>query len=430
MMFRKLIVHGLALSTSKTAQNLYWVFAGNGFLIVLTFFATILVANSVSKADNGIFLALLTLANLLSELGEAGLGSSLSSFIPGLLLIPSSQNQREARTYLSTAFKLEVFISLILGFGVLVLSFPLSRWIFAGTNPVHVIFTGLITSVLVLFGFSNFALSAYKKFREVAMMNIFYSVIRLVLLVLFAFLFKLSVLSILIIYLLSFGFGWIISIMLINKQFIFEKASKAHALKLIKFSSLLAIQKIFISISSRLDLLMLVPLSSAVEAGIYGIAQRFVLIYPVIIGSLGQVLAPQFAEFAKGHQAMQFFKKTGIVITLLLISELLFYIFAEPLMSLLVPKYQESIPVFRGLLIAITGFIIATPFTSFLIYTLKKTHVTTFASFIQLFIIFLFNIYFIPKYGRFAPAIGIGIGNVVSCLIVIGASVYYLGKES
>lgn len=428
-MYKKILSLGWALGSSKTARSLYWVFTGNGILIVLTFFTTILVANSVTKAENGIFLALLTLANLFSDLGEAGLGSSLSSFIPGLLLEPNQANQQETQKYLATAFKLELIIGLVLGGVLALLAVPLSHWLFASTEPVNVILTALITFVLVLFGFSNFALSAFKKFREVSLINIFYSLVRLALLVLLMFIFKVSLFWVLVVYLVSFTLGWFYSLLFLKSRFLFAKASKVHAKKLLKFSSFLAIQKIFISVSSRLDLLMLVPLSSAVEAGIYGIAQRFSLVYPLVIGSLGQVLAPQFAEFANGKHALKFFKKTSVVVGILLLSELAFLIFAQPMITILVPKYIEAIPVFQVLLLSMTGFIVATPFVSFLIYTLKKPQVTTFASLIQLVVIFIANLYFIPKFGRFAPAIGIGIGNTVSCFIAIGASVYYLRRE-
>lgn len=428
-MIKKLLHIGFSLGRSRTARSLYWVFSGNIMLIVLTFFTTILVANGLTKAENGIFLALLTLANLLSDLGEAGLGSSLSNFIPGLMLEPTPANANEAKKILATAFKLELVIATVLGGGVLLLSPFLAKWLFANTAPIHVAVTGVVTFILVLFGFSSFALSAFKKFQEVALMNMFYSLLRLGLLVGALLLFKLSIFVVLLMYLLAFTLGWGYSLVFLKTDFLFTKGSKAHVKKLVGFSSFLALQKIFISVSSRLDLLMLVPLANAVEAGVYGIASRFSLVYPVAIASLGQVFAPKFAEFARGRDAVAFFKKTGIVILLLLISEVLFFIFAQPMMRLLVPKYVDAIPVFQVLLLALTGFIMATPFTSFLIYTLKKPQITTIASAIQLIVIFVCNWVFIPQYGRYGPAIGIGIGNMIVFCIAFGATWYYLRHD-
>src|SRR3989344_4690142 len=254
---------------------------------------------------------------------------------------------------------------------VILLAKPLASWLFAGTATTHIQITGFMVFILVLFGFMTFALSAYKKFREVSVVNIFYSFIRLFFIAFAVIFFKLSLFTALILYALAFTLGWVYSLIFVKTDFLFEKNSPAHLKKLLHFSWFLALQKMFISISSRLDLLMLVPLVGAVEASIYGIASRFSLVYPLIISSLGQVFAPKFAEFAKGRDAVVFFKKTGFVIGMLLLSEVLFFIFASPLIRLLVPKYSEAVPVFQALLIAMTGFIIATPFVSFLIYTVK-----------------------------------------------------------
>ncbi|HCM37665.1 MAG: Polysaccharide biosynthesis protein [Candidatus Gottesmanbacteria bacterium GW2011_GWB1_43_11] len=425
-MIKKIFRSAVNLGLSKTARSVYWVFTGNVFSIILTFFTTILIANHVTKAENGIFLALFTLANLLSDLGEAGLGSALSSFIPRLEL---EQKSNDARAYLGAAFRLELGIGIFLLITTTLFAGNLSHILFADTSPTNVVITSGLTLILVLFGFSTFALSAYKKFREVALMNIFYSLVRLGMLVAAVFLTKLSLFLILAIYLLASLLGWIYSLYFLGTKFIMTSGNRVQVKKLLGFSSFLGIQRIFISVSSRLDLLMLVPLAGAVQAGVYGIASRFALVYPLVIGSLGQVLAPKFAEFAKGRHALDFFRKVGLLIGLLLVSLIIFYIFAQPLMLMLVPKYADAIPVFKGLLIAMTGFIAATPFVSFLIYTLKKPQVMTFVSAVQLIIIFLSNLYFIPKLGRFGPAIGIGLGNLAVLVISVGATWYYLKKE-
>jgi len=426
-MIKKAIRTGLQLGFSSTARNLYWVFSSNFISIILTFFTLIVViANRIPKADNGIFLALFTLANLLSDLGEAGLGSALSSFVPPLII---AKKPAAAQQYVATAFRIELLIGVILLIILIPSSTLVSHILFANTPVINVIITAILTFTMVLQGYSTLALSAYQKFREVSVLNIFYSLIRLALLILVLLVFKLTIFSILVVYVLSSVLSWFYSLLFLKTGFMFTPSSKPDRNKLLHFSSFLALQKVFISLYSRLDVLMMVPLAGAVAAGVYGVASRFSLVYPLVISSLGQVLAPKFAEFAKGRDALGFFKNVTLVIGLLLISELLFYIGAPILMSVLVPKYPEAIPVFRGLLISLTGFIIATPFVSFLIYTLKKPFITTISSFIQLMIIFVANLLFIPRFKEFGPIIGIGISNAVMCVIAIAATWYFLRKD-
>ena len=116
-------------------------------------------------------------------------------------------------------------------------------------------------------------------------------------------------------------------------------------------------------------MLMLVPFAGAVEAGIYGIASRFALVYPVLIGSLGQVLAPRFAEYLYGRHALAFFKRVGLLISLLLGSEIVFYFLVKVVILLFLPKYTDALEVLMWLLVAMIGFILATPFVSLIIYT-------------------------------------------------------------
>jgi teichuronic acid exporter len=425
-MIQKLINFASRLGFSTTAKNIYWVFFGNAMSFVLTFFTLIIIAKSISKEEYGIFFALFTLANLLSELGEAGVGAALSRFIPQEVI---AKNHHEANTYVSAGFRIELAIGLFI-FTIIFLFTPmLANYLFDKTPSVNVLIIAIMTIFLILYVFSSFALSAFQKFKEVAFLNIFYSFIRIVMLFILLLINHIFLTTVLLIYLFAAILTWVYGIFLMKPSFLRTPVSKDKIEKIFHFTKFLSVQKIFVSTSSRLDLLMLVPLSSSYEAGVYGLASRFALVYPVLIGSLGQVLAPKFGEYKKGSQALSFFKKVLLVIGLFLLSQLIFYLVAQPLILLLLPEYAEAIPVLKALLIAMVGFIVATPFVSFLIYTLKKPHITTLSSGLQLAIIFLSNLYFIPKYGRIGPAIGIGLGNLVVCIVVISATIYYLRKE-
>ncbi|HCS78494.1 TPA: hypothetical protein DIV55_01990 [Patescibacteria group bacterium] len=51
------------------------------------------------------------------------------------------------------------------------------------------------------------------------------------------------------------------------------------------------------------------------------------------------------------------------------------------------------------------------------------------ASFVQLVVIFAVNWWLLPSLGRFAPATGIGLGNLTIFIIAAGASWYYFNQE-
>ena len=151
--------------------------------------------------------------------------------------------------------------------------------------------------------------------------------------------------------------------------------------------------KLFVGISARLDLIMLVPLAGLVEAGVYGAASRIALVYPLFVSSLNQVLSPKFAKYKTIHQALPFWRKSILAFGLLLISLFGFYMSADLIISWLFgSKYLDAIPVFKGLLLAMTGFIIAAPFSILIVYTLKKPLLATVATLVQLLVIFFSNL--------------------------------------
>src|SRR3989344_1731552 len=426
-MMHKILNKGLVIGRSTTARHIYWVFSGNVLSTILTFFALVVViAPRISKAEYGIFLALFTLANLLSDLGEAGLGGALTKFIPPLIV---QKKPIQAKEYLATAHQIELGITFVVCALLLLLAGPLARILFAKTAQINVTVTAIMTATMILMVFAVFALSAYKKFPEVTVVNVFYSIVRLALLLLFALLSRLSLFNILIVYLLSSLFSWVYALFFLGTHWVTIPFSRERAGKIVKFAAFLALQKVFVAISSRLDLLMIVPLAGAVEAGIYGMASRFALVYPLLISSLAQVLAPKFAEFPTAQAAIVFFKKVALVIIGLLFSLIIFNAFARIFISTFVQNYSEAIPVLGSLLLAMIPFIAATPFVSFVVYTLKKPWIMTVASFVQLVVIFCANLFLVPKLGRFAPATGIGFGNLTIFVIAAFASWYYFKQE-
>lgn len=416
------------LGTSRTAKSLYWVFSGNSVAIGLAFVSTIFIARFLSKEQFGLFLAMYSFAALLSDLADIGLGPSLSSFLPPLI---TEKKVLKVTQILSTAFYIQLGLVIILSVGVLLGSNPIRSLLFAGVGNGELIAALGVMVTLTGFNFAVLALSAQKKFRESAVVNVANSVLRLLLLLIVAVWGKVSILTVLLIHLGGFLLSFVYALVHIKYRFLRLDTSSNDAKRLVKFSGHLGIQKIFVALSSRLDVLMLVPLAGTLEAGVYGAASRIALIFPFFIGSLAQVLAPSFAEFRNGREAKPYlYKSMAVSGSFLLVLGVLF-IFAYPIVTLVFgTKYLDAIPVFQALLLALVPFVAATPFTSLIIYTYKKPQFIAFASGIQLLIIISANYVLIPTFGRFGPAWGIGLGNFAVLLISLTASMYYYKKDT
>lgn len=426
-MIRKLVHHSIMLGTSRTARHLYWMFVGNALSIILAFFATVLIARYLTKESFGIYLALFTFATLIADLADVGIGTSLSSFIPGLI---RDKRDHEARQLLSQAYIVEIIIGSVLFLFIVIFSPILANTLFGKTSTLNLVLTGLMMILIQLTNFAILSLSSLKMFRENSLINIFYGIVRLALVAYAASRGTMSLAIVLVIYIVSSFLSWIYSQAYIKVPRAYRNLDKNLLKRLLRFSGFLGLQKMFVAIAARLDMLMLIPLAGAYEAGVYGAASRISQVYPFIISSFGQVLAPKMAEFVSVRTALPFLRKTLMVTCLMLFSLTLFYLLAKPVILLLFGvKYLEAIPVFKVLLLSIIGFILAAPFVSLLIYTLKKPHIIAATTFMQLLVITTSNLIFIPKYGRFGPAIGIGIANVLTFIFTASAVWYYMRKE-
>lgn len=423
---RRFIGLGLQLAKSATAKNLYWMFSGNGIAIIMAVAATSLIGRT-GPAQLGLFLALFSLASLVADFSEIGLGSALSSFIPPLL----TQNKiKEINTVFSTAFYSQLVIGLVVTAILLLIAPFLSQWIFDETAVNNLFITGLLIISLLFFNFGTFALSSLKKFQENALMNIFAGIVRLILLIIFTWYQQINLSNILWIQLISLFAGFLYSLIFLGPNFLWILPKKTYAKKLFFFSGPLGLQKVFVAVSSRLDILMLTSMVGAYQAGIYGAALRFAQIYPYAVTSFAQVLAPTFAGFATIGDSVKFLKRSLLISGLFLISMILLYIFAQPIIA--IPfghQYDASIPVFRALLLAMIGFVIAVPFNAFITYSLKKPSIIAIGAFLQLIIIFIGNNIFIPRFNEFGPIIGIGVGNIIILFISIVFSWHYYKKN-
>ena len=91
-------------------------------------------------------------------------------------------------------------------------------------------------------------------------------------------------------------------------------------------------------------------------------------------------------------------------------------------------KGESAISVFRLLLISMIFFVGSIPAVSLVIYYLKKPHVLTINSILQLIIVVAGNLIFIPKFGRFGAAYSLILAYSIT-LILTSVLTYYHYKQ-
>ncbi|MFA6570020.1 MAG: oligosaccharide flippase family protein [Bacteroidota bacterium] len=414
------------LAVSKTARNTYLVFLGNSISAFFAFILTVILVRGMSKSDFGYYSAVFSFALLLSDVSDIGIGSSLSRFLP-----PLKADSNKTNRFLKTALIYQSGIVLILAIFVVVFSKFLAVNFFHDPSLGGTVAAVAIALVGMTFSsFFSYAFSAKEKFYGSAIIPAVSSISRVILIVPFVLLATLTIGGALWIQIISFILTSIIGLVLINPGFLLAAFDLKNLKSLIRFSSFLGIARSFTAISSRLDTLMLIAMTNSIETAVYATASRIISIYPLLSGSFSAVLAPRFATIRSENELNTFLKKVilgtaGIILTIIIL-----IIVAYPFMMILFgEKTRDSVPVLQLLLVAMIFFVASVPPVSLAIYYLKKPHILSINSVIQLIIVIAGNLYFIPKFGRFGPIYSLMLAYGITLVFTTYLSIYYLKKH-
>lgn len=395
---------------AKITKDTSVVLLGNLISSSLAVVFTILAARALGPENWGIIAAIGSILTILVAFGDLGMTSALFRFVSKEW--EKGDKDKAAKT-IKAIWNLRL---LTVAFFALILLFfapVLSSFLLKNEDPIFVVFVaiGLIGALFV-----DFQIAISETRQEWKKAAVFISLTNS-LRVLGLFIIGLSNLTLINVAFVFTGaslFAYIVSLfrqktpigLLNNWQNIIREV--------IPFSGLMGINRIISSVASRIDVLLLIQLMGAYEAGIYGAANRLAIGVPLILGSFATVLAPRLASISDNKELRLFLQRSmglSVVITV----GLILGIFIAPLVvGLFGSAYSGSRVVLQFLLIAFIPAAISVPLVNYIIYSLKKPQIITFLSFVQLAIVVFINYLFIPKIGVYAPAFALGIANLLA----------------
>lgn len=414
------------LLLSKTARNTYIVFFGNGLSAFFAFIFTVIYTNKLSWNDIGYFSALLALFLLVSDLSDIGIGSSLSAFLP-----PLEKTKDKLAKFLKTALLLQFFIAITITATLYLFSYKLSDLLFHTREHNFLIKITIIgIFFMILANFFQYSLSARQKFYQVGFLSAFGGIIRLMLMIMIVILSAVNLSNTVYVQTLSTIILMIVALFLLKLGFLKKKFDWTDLKKLLKFTYLLGIARGLTAIASRIDVLMLISLRNPTEAGIYATASRVIAIYPLLAGSFSTVIAPKLSASSDRKILAEFLFKITLA-TLGLIGTILFMIIiARPFMVILFPeKGTAAVSVFQLLLISMIFFVASIPAVSLAIYYLRKPQILTINSVLQLIIVIIGNLIFIPRYGRFGATYSLILAYGITLLLTSYLSYHFYRKK-
>ncbi len=218
--------------------------------------------------------------------------------------------------------------------------------------------------------------------------------------------------------LMSYGLSTILPIIfgfsVIGLKFLNARNTSQDYVDLIKFSGWLGVNRVISSISGRLDVTMLANLTNAIVVGEYSIASRLSSFVIVLSSSLGSVLSTRFARFNNKVEEKKYLIKSTLFTIPIVLGVILWIVIAKPFVLILFGEnYFGSIKILQYLLVSLIPFIISTPAVTAIVHSMRKPiYIGTF-SFVQVIMIFIFNLYFTNSFEGLGPAIAFLISNTV-----------------
>lgn len=392
------------LLLSSTSKDTFITLIGNGLVALGGMLFTVFVARALSPELFGIFSALFALAALFGSLADLGISSALVNFLPKL--------KDKRGVIISVTFWMQLAIAIVLFFITIGL-IPIKNIVLPGSTIDNLIILAFVSFIISFNTFAQGILKAEKKFTWVTVVISLDSWSKLIFTVILFFSDILSVNTVLLATLASSSLATAVGLSreLKNIRPIFPKS---YASQIFHYAKWIAIMRAFSVAIARVDVILLNALSSSFQAGIFAAAGRVALLFSLLVGSLGSVVAPRFSGFNHKLQVSQYLKKLVFLIGGISLLMIISIIFAPLIINLVFgAKYLPAIPVFRALTLAMIPFLLSIITTNPLIYTFNQPNFVAAATVVQVVILVALDFVFIPKFGAMGPTYSLAISNTI-----------------
>lgn len=379
----------------------------------------ILMARFLGPNDFGLLTVSIASLTLIADMVDFGTNTGLVRFVSSNI----SSNKEKAWRFLKLSLetKLAVWI-LVLIIGLLI-SPLVAEKVFNKTElivPLRLVMIGV--GGALFFSFSTSALQAFQKYFTWSFINIFTNLLRLLFILMLIFYQQLNLTSGLVAYLSLPFFGFCLALLFIPTKKIFNVKKEFNVGKeFFRYNFWVALFTVVAAVSSRLDTFLTARLLSTHEIGIYGAANQLVSVIPQIVGALGIVAAPKFANFVNIGQMLNYFKKFQLMVIGLAVLGL----FVVPLAFYVIPfiygsQYTGTIMPFIILFFAMLIFLISVPLHNSIIYYFGKPQIFVWIGIGHLLIISFSGYFLITNYGLIGASVAVLIGMIFNFIAPLG----------
>ncbi len=408
------------LAASQTARHSYITVFGAGINVFLGFVFTIIVARSLGPADFGTFSVISSLILIFLSFSDLGTISSANRFLP----TASEENKEKI---IKIVYLVNFVIASLMTIFLFLTATPLSEVVFKTKNFSSIIALSSPAILgLCLWTVGLGVLYAKREFLRGVLVDTSAVIFKIGAVFLVILFYKLNLFSTILAFAYTPFLTLILAFIFISPKFFSTSVPKELVRQIFSFSVWIFLARIAIAILGQVDNIMLVRLADETATGLYAAANRITFVFPVMINGLSVVLMPRFASFNRIEDAKKFLRKIMAVTILFIAPIALLFSVSDPLVFWIYgASYTAASEVFRFLLLRTIFFLAATGPLTMLVYFFGSSKTFAVLSILQLLILVVANIIFIPQFGAAGPAVS----GALSYGVIFFASFYVIWKK-
>jgi len=416
-------IQNLIINSEASKQSLVFSF-GNFINSGIMAIAMILLSRYLGPKNFGVFSVSISLMFVISKFADLGLNQLISRFM-GQWFYQNDKNEE----FLKHILWIKTLLSVIL----LIIFLPSASLLANLINYQYLsmIYLSIVGSIfLEAYSYAYLVLSARHQFIRLSLLNIIQALIKLVSFIIIIWLFSTDLFGITTFYHLSPALSVLfISFYFREKLFYKPKIANLEIRKKInRFWFHSGVGVIMLTLIGNLDILLIQRYLNPYDTGVYAGAARIAAFVGTLSASVGTVLISRVSRYKERSLIIRYLKKSSFLILVAIFG----FIIYLPFSSFLI-KYTIGPEYLAGNLATIylvgnsfLGLILA-PLTA-IFYTLDKPNYFSINGFIQVACILIGTILFIGDHGIMAASISRLAATSIS-IVYSSVSVYWILKK-
>lgn len=402
-----------SLLRSSTSKDSAVLFAGNIASFVINFLITLILARNFSTSELGLFFTGLIFIQLVTDLSELGINSSLMHFIP-------KSDSRVQKSFVNASFILKVVVGISFFCLILLFSPLLATLLFNDKNMNSYIQNSSVGIFVLLFIFWGQAIfQAQKKFIRASLVNFSINILRIIVLIVLISTVNFELRDIY----LAFQLILIIPVIFLIYTIKPKLGDLNQSTNLLRFGLPIGASFAVAAIYTKLDQILVLKLAGDYQAGVYGLAGRIATIYIFATAAFNSAILPRLVSIEK-TRLDQYFNKTILASVIISVGVLISIIPLSLLIPFLKSDFIESVQPFQILSIGAIFFILSAPFSAVIVYRYKKTFFPLILSLLSLILLMILLNLLIPIYLSIGAALSLLITYITQALVSVGYFFY------